>query len=43
MQDNNLPPWDHDQHGWHGHPDEKGHAFYADYLADYVDKYLSSL
>jgi lysophospholipase L1-like esterase len=43
MQDNNLTPWDHDQYGWHGHPDEKGHAAYADYLADYVDKYLSSL
>jgi len=43
MQDNNLTPWDHDQYGWAGHPDEKGHAAYADYLADYVDKYLSSL
>lgn len=43
MQDNNLIPWDYDKYGWAGHPDEAGHAFYADYLTDYIDKYLSSL
>jgi len=36
MQDNNLTPWDHDQYGWAGHPDEKGHAAYADFLLDSI-------
>ena len=43
MQDNNLIPWDYNKFKWHGHPDENGHAFYADYLLNYVDKYLSNL
>jgi len=36
MQDNNLTPWDHDQYGWAGHPDETGHAAYADFLLDSI-------
>ena len=40
MQDNNLTPWDHDQYGWAGHPDEKGHSAYADYLLNYFFMFL---
>ena len=36
MQDNNLTPWDDDQYGWAGHPDETGHAAYADFLLDSI-------
>ena len=40
MQDNNLIPWDYKEFKWAGHPDENGHAVYADYLSEYVNCFL---
>lgn len=36
IKDKNLKPHDYDQYGWDGHPDEQGHAAYADFLWDYI-------
>ena len=35
----NLKPWDYDQYGWNGHPDELGHSMYADYLLEKIKHY----
>lgn len=40
MKDNDMKPWDYDKYGWMGHPDEKGHAMYADFLMEHIEKYV---
>lgn len=37
MKDANIKPFDFDQFGWDGHPDELGHAMYADYLMEHIN------
>ena len=39
MLDNKIKGWDYDRYGNMAHPDEEGHAMYADFLWDYVDEY----
>lgn len=37
MKDANIKPWDFDKYSWNGHPDEQGHAMYADYLMEHIN------
>ena len=37
IKDANIKPWDYDEYGWNGHPDEQGHAMYADYLMEHIN------
>ena len=37
MKEKNMKPWDFDECGWYGHPDEQGHAMYADYLMEHIN------
>jgi len=37
MKEKNMKPWDYDRYGWEGHPDEQGHAMYADFLMEHID------
>lgn len=38
MREHNCVPWDYDEYGWIGHPDEQGHAMYADFLMEHIDE-----
>jgi hypothetical protein len=40
MKDKNLKPWDYDKYKDSGHPDEDSHAMYADFLLEYIKKYV---
>ena len=37
IKEKNMKPWDFDEYGWYGHPDEQGHLMYADYLMEYIN------
>ena len=37
MKEKNMKPFDFDEYGWHGHPDEQGHLMYADYLMEHIN------
>ena len=38
LKDTNIKPWDFNEFGWNGHPDELGHAMYADYLMEHINE-----